>query len=72
MKIELDIKSITIVSGSGPDTALFWLNLPDGCWPYEEDKAVFKMHIAAGKAQNYLKMHFPNIPIEFINENDFF
>ena len=66
MKIELDIIKITLITGIGSDKALFYVSLPDGCWPYEENKASFTMNIAKGNGKQYLKTHFPNIPVETI------
>ena len=62
----MKIESITLVRGSGPDTLIIKVDLPNGCYPYDGN-AYMKMDVAAGKGQEYCAKHFPNIPLEIID-----
>jgi len=62
----MNITKIIVVTDTGADTILLETNLPNGSYPFTGFQEC-KMTIAAGTAEEYVKKHFPNIPLEVIH-----
>lgn len=55
------ILSATLIQGSGPDTILLEVDLPNGCWPYNGNQSV-KMEVSAGSGIGYLEENLGIVP----------
>lgn len=53
MKIEIDIQSVVIVSGHGPDHVLLQTTLKEATWPYTGTQTI-RVIVAQGSALKWL------------------
>lgn len=63
-----EMKSATIIHGSGPDYIFIKTNLPDACYPYERP-LMLQFTCAANGGEAYMKQHFPDIPVTAVHRN---
>lgn len=62
----MNITKITIITGlAGTDCLMIETDLPEPIWPYE-GVLTLKTEVAKGKAEDYVKDHFPSIEVECI------
>jgi len=62
----LKINSAVVIRGAGTDKVSLRTELPCATWPYTGEQD-FSFEVAAGKAEEYLKEHFPDVPFYVIN-----
>jgi hypothetical protein len=62
----LNVTKITIVKSSGTDTVFLETDLPSGVWPFEGGQS-FRTDVARGQGKEYVKRHFPNIPLYVVD-----
>jgi hypothetical protein len=55
----------TVLSGKGPDKIMLHTDLPEACYPYN-GFLYLDFNCAQDKGDEYLAIHFPNIPTEII------
>lgn len=64
MKIRI-VKVVLLLLSHGPDYITVETDLPNPTWPYE-GVANLKMKAARGTGKDYIKKHFPKVPLEVI------
>lgn len=62
----MQIKSITIVKGSGSDKVMLYTDLPEACYPYHGGLTLY-FCAAQGSGQQYCVENFPGIQIEIVD-----
>jgi len=63
MAVKIEVVGVTIVNGINTDTLYLQTNLQAGVWPYMHT-AEITMPVARGKALEYCKTNFPDVPVE--------
>ena len=60
----MQIKRISILTGTGCDIINIITDLPKATWPFEKfgGKQNFLIQCVAGKGESYVQKHFPEIP----------
>jgi hypothetical protein len=62
----MQITKATLLKGRGADQVLLDTDLPNGCWPYNGTQDV-RFSVAAGSGDEYLKAHFPDVPVVIVD-----
>lgn len=57
------IKATIITLREGSDRVFLQVDLPDACYPYQE-RLSLGFNCARGSALDYVRTHFPDVPIE--------
>jgi hypothetical protein len=65
--VKVEVLSIFVLEGHGPDKLSLELKLPSGVWPYEGNAAAM-LETAAGTGAEYVKKHFPGVPMRQVRE----
>lgn len=60
MSVQIEIKSATIIRGTGPDYISLETTLPQSMWPYKGEASV-RLEVAAGGAEEYIAEHLPGL-----------
>lgn len=64
----MKILSIKIVTGAAStDIVSLRTNLPDTLYPFDPTGLYIRFHTQPKKAEEYVREHFPGIPVEVIN-----
>ena len=58
MQITLDVESVTVVQGSGPDHVLLTCKGEAPIWPFDSGTFMLKMETAAGNGEKYVREQF--------------
>jgi len=60
------IEIVAIVNGSGPDSLLLTVALPNGVYPYT-GQCVARIDVAHGEGEAYMAKHFHGIPCRVVD-----
>ena len=65
-RVQLNVIKAQIVRNGGPDNISLVTDLTEATWPFEENLDL-KFICRAGDGEEYLRKHFPRVPVEVID-----
>jgi len=70
MRINIDVKEICIVTGSGSDKILMETSMPEAAFPFEKSGQMITLEAAKGTGLSYVQTMWPNVPIRVVHMRD--